>query len=133
VVLLGLGAQALGAWRFTDAFIVRQQQWLAAADRLSARVPPGDRLIAFGCTLAVRHRGVSAIELYDLDPGQLLAMLGDGRTTWLILPRDGIDGQWANKPPGRNVAALRAGPGLMTVATDGDWTLHRIGFVAHLS
>jgi hypothetical protein len=133
VVLVGLGFQVVTAWRFTDAFVVRQQRWLTAADSLAAQVPPGDRLIAFGCTLALRHRGIPAIELYDLAPADLLAQVADGQPTWLILPRDGIDGQWAAKPPGLNVAALRDGPGLVPVANAGDWSLHRVGFAAHLS
>jgi hypothetical protein len=132
VLLVGFGFQAVNAWRFTDAFVVRQQRWLAAANSLAAQVPPGDRLIAFGCTLALRHRGIPAIELYDLAPADLLAQVADGRATWLILPRDGIDGQWAAKPPGLNVAALRDGPGLVPMATAGDWSLHRVGFAAHL-
>jgi hypothetical protein len=127
VVALGLGSQAVSAWRFTDAFVVRQQRWLTSADRLVARIPSGDRLITFGCTLAIRHRGSPAIELYDLEPAALLGLLADGRPTWLILPRDGVDRQWADAPPGRNVAALRGGPGLVAVASDGDWTLHRVG------
>jgi hypothetical protein len=133
VLVVGLGFQVIAAWRFTDAFIVRQQAWLAAADSLAAGVPDGERLITFGCTLALRHSGIPAIELYDLEPADLLALVADGRATWLILPEDGIDGQWAGKPPGINVEALRAGPGLVEVATAGDWTLHRVGFAAPLS
>ena len=126
-VALGMASMAAGAMRITDGFVVRQQADRAAIDELASRIPSGDRVLAFGATLALRHGGIPAVELYDLGPPDIEALLADGRPTWLLVPADVSGPQWAEGPPGRDVAALRVGPGLTDAGRAGSWRLFRIG------
>lgn len=126
VIVGALAVQVAGAWRLTDGFIARFVADDAAIARLAAQVPPDDRLVAFQATLALRHDGRQALELYELTAEDALVLAADGRRTWLLLPASGLDGQWAEASPGRVVEALRAGPGLRLVATAGQWHLWQV-------
>jgi hypothetical protein len=126
--IVGLAFLAVAAVRFTEAFIARQQSDLRAIDRLAARVPAGARLITFGSTLALRDRGLEPLELYDLDVEEVEALVARPPVTYLLIPDHGMDDQWADSPPGRNLAALRASPGLREVDHAGAWLLLAVGW-----
>lgn len=126
-VLVGLVAQGVAAAAFTDSFIARQQAEQDGIAALADQVPSDARLIAFGATLALRHAGrTDTLELYDQDPTALVAMVADGRPTYLIVPVDTLAAQWAASPPGRSLIALRDGPGLVTLDQIGAYRLDRV-------
>jgi hypothetical protein len=127
IAIAALGVQVVGAWRFTDAFITRQQADLGAVERLGDRVPHTARLISFGATLALRQRGRDVVELYDLDPEELLDLVADGQPSYLLVQEQGLVAQWASERPGRAFTAIRDGPGLRRVEVAGAWTLFAIG------
>ncbi|MBA2570978.1 MAG: hypothetical protein H0V04_07360 [Chloroflexi bacterium] len=127
VIAFALAVSALTALRFTDSFIERQQADVAAIRRLYAGVPAGSRVISFGATLALRHDGVGAIELYDQTPGSVVSLVDDDRPTYLIVPRDGLEGQWADEPPGRAFEVLRSVPGVTLIAEEANYRLYEVG------
>jgi hypothetical protein len=125
-VAVALAWMAVGAWRFTDAFIARFQVEQAAVEELAGLVPVEDRLLSFGATLALRHAGRDAIELYDLDGPGVTTLVADGRPTWVLAPDDARAAQWVDAPPGRALQALESGPGLVLVHAAGRWVLYRV-------
>lgn len=88
---------------------------------------PDDRLIAFGATLALRFAGRDALELHDLAPEAALALVADGRRTWLLIPEGALTAQWAATPVARAFDALGEGPGVRLVARAGSWELWSVG------
>jgi hypothetical protein len=124
----GLAANAVYAVGFADAFVARQTADLAAVRALAGQVSGDARLISLGPTAALRHEGrADVVELYWLDAESVLALVGDGRPTYLLVDIASIRGQWRGQPPGRAVDALAFGPGLELVDADGIWTLYRVG------
>jgi 4-amino-4-deoxy-L-arabinose transferase-like glycosyltransferase len=116
------------AARFSGGFIDRQVRDLAAIRAIEARVPASARLISLGPTGAfVYDRVPDVVELYGLTPETALALLGDGRPSYLVIDPSAIDGQWAGRAPALTVEAIRTGRGITAVATEGGWTLYRIG------
>lgn len=127
VVALALTANLVAAWRLTDGFIRRFQADRAAIAALDARVGPDDRLIAFGATLALRFAGRDALELHDLGPESALALVSDGRRTWLLVPEGALTAQWAATHVARAFDALRDGPGVRLMDRAGPWELWSVG------
>jgi 4-amino-4-deoxy-L-arabinose transferase-like glycosyltransferase len=126
VALATLLAMAAIAARFTDGFIVRWQADRAAISALAAEVPAEARLLSFGSTATLRWLGRDAVDLFDLQPPEVLALAADGRPTFVMIPSAGLEAQWAALPPGRDLEALRAGPGLESVDATASWSLFRV-------
>jgi hypothetical protein len=131
---MAIAAMLVGAIGFTDSFIARQQAEQAAIQKLVAQVPADARLVTFGATLSVRQGGrPDALELYDQEPAALVALTGDATPTYLLVPVDGLDGQWVDDPPGLAFAALRDGPGVTLLDEGGAYRLYVVGAAATAS
>ena len=136
-LVIGGSALAVAAWvvvgavvagRFTDAFIDRQSRDLAAIRGLEARIPVGARVISMGPTGVFVYDGLAdVVELYDLTPDGAIALLADGRPSYLVVDPDAIGGQWAGRRPALTVEAIRSRFGVSPVAAEGIWNLARIG------
>lgn len=128
VIACGLVTNALLAIRFTNGFIEWQSAERAAVRALVAQVPSTARLISLGATPQIEHDGrADVVELFFLDADSVLALVSDGRPSYLVLDMASIRSQWAARGPGWAVAALESGVGLEPVATAGGWTLYLVG------
>ena len=125
-VVGAVAVMLIGGLRVTSGFIDRFERDRAAIAALAARIPAEDRIIAFQSTLALRFLGREALELYDLAADAAVALVDDGRPTWLLVPVDADGARWADASPGRSLAAIRGGPGLEAVEAEGAWGLWRV-------
>lgn len=127
-LVAGLAVNAAYGVGFTDAFVQRQAADLGAIRVLVAKLPLDARLITLGPTAGLRHEDrADVVELYWLDGPSALALVGDGRPTYLLVDAVSMREQWRDRPPGRAFLALAGGPGLETVEAAGIWTLYRVG------
>jgi hypothetical protein len=127
IIIVALAANGAAGWRLTDGFIGRFQVERTRLATLLGHVPAGDRLIAFGATLTLRHLGRETVELHDLSPETALAVVSDARPTWLVVPDGILAIQWQGTHLDRTVQALATGPGLRIVMRQGPWGLWAVG------
>ena len=127
VLMIGLLMNAGLAARFTNGFIERMQRDTQNIRLLAARVPDGARVLSLGATPLLVHDGRHEVaELADLDSDSVMALLSDGRDSYLLVDIESIRRQWADSGPGRAVQSLEHGPGLRQIGRAGIWTLYAI-------
>jgi hypothetical protein len=124
---LGLAGQLGGAAQLTQSVIARKQGDLETVAQVEAALPPEARLLTFNMTSTFRHYAtLETLELYDLRPDEVRALLGDSRPTYVLIDDVNIAQQWADEPLGQTVAWLREGPGLEVLGQYGSLTLYRV-------
>ena len=129
-LLGGLCWAAAGGLILTNQFVDRKQADLAMVRWVDAQLPPQAELVTFGPTLTFRHYSHrSTLELFELSPGDLPALVADGRAQYLLLDVANVEQQWVGRAPAEDYQWLRDGPGLMPLGTaPGErLTLFRVG------
>ena len=116
-------AQVVGAWRFTEDFLVRFSADRTAIAALAAQVPRGDRVLSFGATMALRHGGWTVAEMSELAPDDVARIAASAARTWLVVPRGAPGDQWRATPVGATLASLLRHPATRLVDRAGTWEL----------
>jgi hypothetical protein len=76
----------------------------------------------------LQHYGQhEALDLFDLQPDELPALLGDGRPTYVLLDVDNVEDQWRGRSPALNYAWLRDSRGLEPLGQQAGLSLFRVG------
>lgn len=117
-----------GGVLLTNQFITRKHADLALVGWVEEHTPADAQLLTFGPTLTFRHYGQRpTLELYELSPADLPAVLERGRPSYLLLDVGNVEEQWAGRAPALDYAWLRDSAGLTQVGQDDGLTLFRVG------
>lgn len=123
----GLLSMAVGGAQLTQSFITRKADDLALMRAVEARMPPGARLLTFTLTLTFQHYSVvETLELFDVSPDALPALLADGRPTFLLLDVRQVETQWQGRALEASYHWLRDERGLMVLEQFDAYTLFQV-------
>ncbi|HEY0583510.1 MAG TPA: glycosyltransferase family 39 protein [Chloroflexota bacterium] len=124
---LGIVWALVGGPLLTSRFVDQKNGDLATVEWVQGATEPHARLLTFGPTLVLRHYGQhEALDLYDLQPDELPALLADGRPTYVLLDEANVEDQWRGRSPAVNYAWLRDHPGLEPVGRQAGMSLFRV-------
>jgi hypothetical protein len=126
--VVGVLTMVVGGARLVQGFLDRKENDLHLVAWIEEEVPASAQLLSFGPTLTLQHYStLQTLDLYDVPPGRLQAVLDQRTSTYLLLDEANVEQQWLGLAPDLDFRALRDRPGLVRVGQRGDLTLYRVG------